>query len=391
MNLPNVKFNISKNGLGLLVANIQKIPGMVLTGATVAGASNVTVGQSYQIFSLDEAVNMGIAETGTNDFAYKQIADFYTKAGKGAELWFMLATASTTMEDMADLTKSYAKKLLADASGKIRILGFAKKSGTTETITNGLDADVHLAVAKAQALCQDYANRYFPVRAVISGNKFSGTVADLKDYSTTEFNKVSILLANNDGSKEASIGMLLGRLASIPTQRKISRVKDGAIEAFTGYFTNGETVESLDTAWDAISNKNYIFLRSFANRSGYYFTGDQTLTLPTDDFNSLARGLVMDEAVLLAYDTLIEELSEEVPITEAGTIHPAIIKGWQNKVERQIENLMVLQGKLSGVKAVIDPNQNVLVTNNINIDLQLLPVGYSDYITVNIGFTTTLE
>ena len=77
MSLPNIQFNISSNGLGLLQSDIQKIPGLVLTGATVAGANKVTVGNSYQIFSLDEAVNLGIEETGTNAFAYKHIAAFY--------------------------------------------------------------------------------------------------------------------------------------------------------------------------------------------------------------------------------------------------------------------------------------------------------------------------
>ncbi len=99
----------------------------------------------------------------------------------------------------------------------------------------------------------------------------------------------------------------------------------------------------------------------------------------------------MDEAVLIAYDTLVDELSDEIPVTDAGKIHPVTIKSWQNSIERQIDGLMVENGKLSGVKAFIDENQNVLVTNNLDISLQLLPVGYSDYITVNIGFTTNLE
>jgi len=391
MSLPNVQFNISSNGLELSQADIQKIPGFVLTGVTVAGANKVTVGTSYQIFSLDEAINLGITEGGTNDFAYKQIAAFYAEAKKGAELWFMLVASTITLTDQADITKAYAKKLLSDAQGKIRILGLLKKSGTGETITEGLDADVHTAVVKAQALAQDFADRYFPVRVIISGNKFDGTVANLKDYATTNYNKVSILIANTDGSKEASIGLALGRMANIPTQRKLSRVKDGAIEPFAAYFTNGEAVSTLDTAWNAIDAKNYIFMRSFANLSGFYFTGDKTLTLPTDDFNSLARGLVMDEAVITAYTTLVQELSDEIPVTEAGTIHPAIIKAWQNGIESQIKSNMVEAGKLSGVKAFIDENQNVSQTNNVNVALQLLPVGYSDFITVNIGFTTTLE
>lgn len=391
MALPNIKFNINRQGLGQLQSDVQKTPGLVLTGVTVAGASKVTVGVSYQIFSLEEAIALGIEETGGNAFAHAQIKAFYEKALRGAELWFMLTIATVTMEMMADVTEAFAKKLLADAQGKIRVLGLCKKSSTTESITFGLDADVDLAVNKAQALALEYADKYNPVRILVSGNKFTGLVADLKDYTETALNKVGILLANTDGSKEAAIGMAIGRLASVPTQRKLSRVKDGAVEPFEAYFTNGAKVATLDTAWDAIDEKGYIFLRSFANRSGFYFTSDKTLTATTDDFNSLARGLVMDEAVLIAYNVLVEELSDEVPVTTAGTIQPAIIKTWQNNIERQINGLMVQTGKLSAVRAYIDENQNVLQDNNVTIQMQLLPVGYADFITVNIGFTTILE
>ena len=391
MELPTIVFDIASDGLDQLQSDVQKIPGFVLTGVTVAGANKVTVGTSYAIYSLDEAIALGIEETGTNAYAYKQIKSFYDMAGSGAKLWFMVVVAATTLEQMASLTGTFAKKLLADAKGEIRILGFAKKSGTTETITNGLDADAGLAAIAANALANDYASRYNPFRCIIAGNKFSGTVADLKDYRTTTLNRTSIFIGNTDGTKDANIGLLLGRLASIPTQRKIQRVKDGPVENLAAYFTNGEVVESLETAWPTISQNNYIFLKSFAGRSGYYFSTDPTLTAATDDFKTLSRGLVMDEAVILAYNTLVEELSDEVPVTAAGTIHPAIIKSWQNNVDKQIRDNMVTPGKLSDVKIYINSKQNILSTGKLNIQIQLLPVGYAEYITVNIGFTTAIE
>ena len=81
MSLGNVIFNINSQGLGKATANILKVPAMVLTGVTVAGATNVVTGTSYQIFSKDEAINMGITATGSNAFAFKQISDFYDGAG----------------------------------------------------------------------------------------------------------------------------------------------------------------------------------------------------------------------------------------------------------------------------------------------------------------------
>lgn len=388
MALPKITFNIATEGLGRLSDAIQKIPGLVLTGATVT--DKVTLGQSYQIFSLKAAEDLGIEETGVNAFAYKHIAKFYSEAGQGAPLWFMLVSDATTMTQMADITEPYAKKLIEDAKN-IRVLGLLKKATGTETIADGLDEDLVTAVVKAQELAEHFAAKYFPFRVIISGNRFSGNQQDLTDFSTADYRSVNVLIANDDAAPEASIGLNLGRQVAIPSQRRQSRVKDGAIIPLNAYFTNGEKVESLQDSWDAIDEKRFTFFRNFSNRSGYFFTGDKTLVSSADDFSSLAPGFVMDEAVLTAYDVLVDELSDEIPVDATGKIHPAIIKSWQGAIETRITNDMVVTGKISGVAAYIDKDQNVLQTDKISITLKVQPVGYADFIEVNIGFTTNLE
>jgi len=386
--LPNIKFNISTTGLGRLQADVQKIPGLIITGSTVT--DKVTIGKSYQLFSIEEAETLGIDAT-ANPFAYKHITDFYNYSGEGAELWIMLVSDATTMAQMTDKAGVMAPKLIQDAGGKIRVLGVVKKSTGLETSANGVDADVDAAVLKTQDLAEYFADKYFPFRAIISGNNYSGTASDLKDYGTANYNKVSVLLANNDSSKEASIGLALGRLASTPVQRNIGRVKDGAVEEIQAYFTNGQKVESSSTSWEAIHNKGYIFLRNYVGRAGFFFTDDPTLTKTDDDFKSLANGFVMDKAILIAYNALVNELLDEIPVTTQGLIHPAIIKNWQTNVETQIDGLMTSLGELSACKVFIDENQNILSTGVLTVRIALQPVGYAKYITVNIGFTTNID
>ena len=388
MGLPKITFNVAENGLALAGAGVQKVPGLVITGSSVA--DNIQLGESKQIFSLTAAEALGIT-LGDNPLAYKHISNFYREAEEGAELWLMLVSDATTYEDMADLTMSYAKKLIEDAGGRIRILGLLKEAQPTPTIVDGIDEDVNLGVVKLQALAESFASKYMPFRSIISGNSFSGTVADLNDYTEACFDRVAMFIANNDGAREASIGLALGRIAAIPTQRSIARVKDGPIEVLEAYLTDGKTIESYTDAWDAIHDKGYIFLRSFPGRAGYFFTDDPTLVIPTNDFSSLARGMVMDEAVILANNTLTEELSDEVPVNEAGQIHPAIIKSMQGKIENDINQRMVAEGKLSAVRAFIDVNQNVLQSDQIIVQLSLQPVGYAKMIQVNIGFTTNIN
>lgn len=386
--LPNIKFNISTTGLGRLQADIQKIPGLVITGNSVA--NKVTIGKSYQLFSLEEAENLGIDNT-LNPFAYKHVKHFYDYAGEGAEMWIMLVSDATTMAQMADKSGVIATKLIQDAGGKIRVLGIIKESAGTETSGNGLDADVDATVIASQDLADYFAEKYYPFRVIISGNNYTGSATDLKDYSTTSYNRVSIFLANTDGSKEASIGLALARLASIPVQRNIGRVKDGSVEDIQAYFTNGEKVESNSTSWESIHNKSYIILRNYVGRAGFFFSDDPTLTKANDDFKSLANGFVMDKAILIAYNTLVNELLDEVPVTTSGMIHPAIIKNWQTNVESQLNGLMTSPGELSGCQVFIDENQNILTTGVLNVKIALQPVGYAKYITVNIGFTTNIE
>ncbi|MEC3875937.1 DUF2586 family protein [Chryseobacterium salviniae] len=388
MGLPNISFIIATSGLGLLTADIQKVPGLVITGNTVA--DKITIGESKQIFSLQDAENNGIT-VADNPFAYKHVKAFYDYAGTNAELWIMLASDATTMSAMADKTGNIAKKLINDAGGRIRVLGLIKESEGTETTANGLDADVDLAAVKLQALADEFTGKYFPFRGIISGNNFTGTVADLKDYTTTTHNRVSILLANTDGEKEASIGLALGRLASIPVQRKLHKVRDGAVENFNAYFTNGEKVESLTSSWDTIADKNYIFLRNFVGKAGFYFTSDPTLTGDSDDFNTLSNGFVMDKAIIIAYNVLVENLGDEIPVTDSGTIHPAIIKSWQTAVESNINGNMTNLGELSNCRCYIDETHDVLNTGTMEVEIQLLPVGYAEFITVKIGFTTSIQ
>lgn len=388
MGLPKISFIISSAGLSLVTADIKKVPGLVVTGSTVAG--KITIGESKQFFSLTDAQAAGITEA-ENPFAYKHVKDFYDYAGVGAELWLMLVSDATTMTVSADKDEAKAAKLLNDAGGRIRVLGIVKKSTGSETITNGLDADVTTAVVKAQALAEQFAEKYYPVRVLLSGNKFNGTAQNLKDYKTSNFNKVSLLLGNIDGTADASIGLALGRLASIPVQRNIARVQDGPVESLAAYFTNGAKTETLSTSWDDIHDKGYIFLRNYVGKAGFYFTDDPTLTAVSDDFKNLANGFVMDKLMLIAYNTLIEKLDAEIPVTEAGTIHPAIIKSWQNDIETAVNTLMTAQGELSNFKAYIDENQNVLSSNKLEVRLSPQPVGYAKNIDVYIGFTTKIS
>lgn len=386
--LPRVKIAVIGDQLGQVQGTDDGVAAMVLTGVNVAGGASTNT--SYQLFSLKDAEDLGIEAIGGNAYPYKQIKRFYDKAGNGAVLWIMLVATTVSMADMADKNEAYAKKLLDDAKGAVRLLGLSRKSATGVTIEDGLDQDVKQAQINAQELAKDYVEKYKDFSVVIDGKDFNGTVADLANYHESDKEFVSILIANSDGSKNADVGLFLGTLANDPVQRSPARVRSGALPIALAYLTDGSAIEDYEDAWDTIHNLGYIFLRSFVGRAGYFWTAAPTTTLGSSDFNSIPRVRAIYKARRVAYNVLVNELNEEVPLQADGTIAPAFVKSYEAAIDTAIATTMVSNGELSNAKATLPASQNVLGTNTVSASLKVQPVGYAEYIDVDLSFAISL-
>lgn len=386
MALPGVSINLGNGNLGQTTPTRDSICGLIVTGTAVSGSYKLELNKTYLLFSLEDAENLGIKNTGSNLFAHWQIREFYDKAGTGALLYLMAVASTVTMEDMLDKDGDYAPVLLDEAKGTIRKLGVSRKSASGVTIAGGLDEDVDKAMIKGQALAEKYADQFQPFRFIVDGKDFNGVASDLKDYSRSEYNRGAILLGTTDTSKNAAVGFTLGVLASLPVQRKLSRVRNGNVGPSQAYFTDTTATESHRNSWETIHYSKYIFFRDFVGRGGYYFNGDNVCTSASDDYNTLSRGFVIDKASVLSYQVFVNEIGEEIEVNDNGEIEPAIIKSLQGDVEATINQQMVANGELTSVTAYIDPAQNVLSTNKIKVTISVRPVGYADNIEVTLGF-----
>lgn len=389
--LPKVSININNDRLGQTNQTEDTIAGIIITGSTVAGAGNISVGVPQQLFSLEGAQAIGITETGTNAFAYGQIKAFYNQAKKGAELWIMLVTATTKMSEMVDKDGVFAPTLLNAAKGRVRTLAVSQKAATGVIVANGLDEDVDATTIAAQALATKFADNYKPLRVIVDGKNYSGLVADLKDYKLTSLNRVAILIGTDTVGKNAAIGLITGRIAANPVQRSVGRVKDGNLGIAEAYLTDESPVLEAEDAWDAIHNKGYIFFRTIPGQAGFFFTGDATLTENEDDLNSLKRVATIDKASLIALNVFSDNILDEIPLEASGKVSPALIANWKADIENNIDLQMTNNGEISGVRANIPSDQDILGTNELKVALDIQPVGYSEYITIDLGFVTTLQ
>jgi hypothetical protein len=398
--LPRVKISFENGALGSVAPSADGVVGLVATGVTVATEGGLQLAAPYVLRKLDDLVALGVtgADNDANAFLYRHVKEFYDEAGEGAELWLMCFPNTVLPSMMVDRTQEYAKKLILAAQGRLRAIGVAfNPSGNySPTVTNGLDSDVPAAMLNAQALAEWATDSlYAPLFVLLEARGFNGNVTELRDLSTYSYNRVGVLLGDTvKNSSGAATGLLLGRIAYIPVQRSIGRVRSLAIKALTAYILD-RTAEIADTV--SIHDKGYITFRTFTGKAGYFFSDDSLATAVADDYRSIARRRTIDKAYRIAYLTLLEFLNDEVPITNAGELVPAMAKSWEAEVETAIINQMTAEGNLgvdptdpsdNGVECFIDYAQKVVSTNKIEISLKVKPFGYAKYIDVKLGFIT---
>jgi len=395
--LPRVKIYFENGALGSSTPSDDAVVGLLASGVAVTG--KFVPGTSYLITSPDGLTKLGItsAVNDVNALIFKTVDEFYTEAPIGTKLWILAAVNTLSMSDLVDSTKTYAKTLINAANGAINFIMVAKSDAIAyvPVVTTGMDSDVALAITNAQALGEwATETKYAPLFTILPGRHYTGTASALTDLALAANNRVCVIIGDTvSGSKDASVGLMAGRIAAIPVQRSIARVKTGAIPV-NSMFIGAIAAELGDP--DIINDKGYVTFRTFVGKAGYYFTDDKLATDPTDDYALIPRRRVIDKAYRIGYKTMVNELSNEVPVTDSGSIPAPIVKSIQNAVEVAIEtnmngNLGVDPGnpKDTGVQCFIDASQNIVSSSTLIASLKVKPFGYSKYIDLYLGFKTT--
>jgi hypothetical protein len=101
----------------------------------------------------------------------------------------------------------------------------------------------------------------------------------------------------------------------------------------------------------------------------------------------LARGRVVDKAHILAYTTFVQVVDDEVPVNTDGTLDAGFCKWLSQQITNLVNNTMTANREISSIRCYIDPNQNILSTNRLQVVLSIIPVGYATDIRIELGFS----
>ena len=362
--------------------------------ALVCGAAAVTkkleLGKAYTLHSFDELAALGVTAE-NNPRLYKHVQDFYTETEEGTKLVIYPVDKAKTFAELCDKDTGVIKELIMAENGALRGIFLAGDGREATVTTNGLDNDLFTALPKAQQLAEwATVSLYAPLFIILEGRGYKGGV--VKDLHKEAYNRVGVLIGDTvKASEGAAVGLMAGRLATLPVQRNIARVKNGALKPIA-MFLGEKPVEENASAVSDLYDAGYITPRKYVGKTGYFFTDDRLACEQTDDYAHITARRTIDKAYRIAYTALLDLMMDELAVNDDGTLRHGIIMAWQQMMENAVNRAMTAAGELSadengaGCKAYIDPKQDVLSTSKIELVLKVRPFGYARYVDVKLGF-----
>lgn len=392
MPLPNVNVQVIGGGLGQVEPNQDGVAWLIVGGVSTPSWDENKINL---ITSLQEAEDvLGITKT-NNPLAYAHIHDFYALAGNGTKFYLtLLANEWLSHYSNAGALLDSLKDQIPE---EVRLVGISPADGQA-AMTMGIRQSVINFISTANNFAQERSLAYKPTSVILDGFSIDMSESSYRSlkgagemkYVSVVLSHTSALLDNNidfNHDLNACVGLVLGKLAKTPVQRNIGRVRDGDVMSSVAYL-NTDLIEVVpNTKLQELHDKGYIFLRKHTGLAGYYFNDDTTCTPATSDFNSIARVRVIEKARRIVRTVLLPYLLDEVEIDpETGRLSASFVKEMQATVENALDLQMTANNEIVSNRCTIDPRQNVLATNRIDVLVKLIPFGYAKQIEVTLSF-----
>lgn len=383
---PNVNITLGNGNLGRSAATDDGVAALLLTGAAVSG--KLELNKHYQLSGTADLVALGVTSD-NNPLVYKEVTAFYEQTGDGAELHLLVVAEATTLTQMCDSAADSPLCKLIDASGgRVRLVGVNKIPPTEydADTTQGIDKDAITAAEKAQAVIESYAaGKVNPFRMLMPAPAFDAEVDSLFKPRESSTNAVCYVLASDDAVKHtAAIGRVLGRAASLSVHQSIGRVRSGSIGTEM-YLTDGQSYIDADGLADSLHDAGYIIPVAYPRKNGAYLNGDPAAAPVTDDYAQLRYGRTVDKARIIVYDTLIDEILDDVDTDSDGDLSA----GQRTSYEGMIENAVLTQmnGEITSFAVSIPEGQNILTSETIRVVCRIQPKGVVETFEVTLEFT----
>jgi hypothetical protein len=363
--LNDVTFIQYEGGLARTLTGEDYVSGLV--AATASQPSGFASDNTQVFFTLLEAEAAGITAAAFPAVHY-HIAQYFAANPQG-ELQVLLAS-TVTPADIATLQLA--------AEGRIRQVAFidigdfaTATVSALQTVADGLKAD-HMGLS-----------------ILLAADFTDFTLSTLPSLTTLSAPNVSVVIGMDAASPYSGIGATLGIVSLSSVSECIAWLKKFNVVKGTDFqtlaFATGEQYKSVSPAQlSAVKTKGYIFLRKYMGYDGSFHSDSNTATAQTSDFATIENVRTIEKAERSIRAALLPELGAPLK-TKGGKLALETLTKFELLVKNRLEQ-MANADEVSEFSIFIDPNQNVLSTSELRIQVGITPLGVARQIVVGIGF-----
>ena len=437
-----VKFKVISGDLAVPVSADAGSAGLIITGTgtnfakiTIANGFSADVFELSKLQDLDTKCGINKDTTGVNKHIYDKVKEYFDQS-PGSALFLQVVDNSVKMPAMVDKDGVVIKNLVSKSKnlqtvgvfrlpalnndGKLVTGKGSAAAALADTISNGIAKECYDSITKAQAAGEHYADTLDqPLIFILGGHFYTGDHTQLYDFSQrgVKYGRVSVVLTSKDEPTEVTlrdtsgdtvhkvnygnpiVGAVLGKVMSVDPATNIGERVVGVRQSgdpdptkvyLEGTYLGKEKTIEVPFDYDPITVKKYIIAVNVNRLNGVFFNNDNSLGGLDDDYRSIKRQRVMDLARQLVYDTYVRDINGKLDLAPDGTISPAALTYYTTKLENTLNENLIEQGQAVGYDIVIDPNQNVLLTENLEIGLSIQPYANVGKITVTMQYKQSL-
>jgi hypothetical protein len=407
--LSNVSI-IKRNGAlgGIPVSNDGE--SLLIISSANIGATPQTY-SSFDDFVNDYPILQNFDDQNKTIFTY-HVRRYFEQTSQKLHLMIVSGLIhNSSLFDTSSPEYTSVKNYIVSQNGAIKLVAVALNPSYIPILSNGVEDTLVNGIAKAQALVNNLANDGYYINILLEGRGVdisSNTLINLRGINAPNVSVIAFRDANYSASRMlyyfaagfiethpnnyTEIGMALGVLANRSVEENIGEVAKGALPAMGSVAIGTTLIKNISkTKLNELADKGFIFARQHVGLTGFYLSDDPTCTVITDDFAWITRNRVINKACIITRRVFTQKLLGKVLTDpDTGKLSTITIKSYEADIENAINNEMVTLGQCQAVDAIIDPNQDVLTTNSIEIQLRILPFGHARYITVKVGFTKVI-
>lgn len=384
MALPNISTIFTDDNLGRVTLGNDAIAGLLFYGTKPA---EFGTDDQKQIFSIEEAEDLGIT-VASYALEHYQISEVFRAANASIPLFVRFQTPPGS----GGYTFDEVVTMQNEADGEIRLLGvFISDADVSSPL-------VSLLQSQADAL----NDQNTPVFIFLAANVSDYTA--LPDFSAAEYTDVAVVVAGSgrgtgydlslsEGYSVAALGALIGSHAKISVAEGVQYVSRfstlAGSELDTIALADGTPLKSLTkAALTALSNKHYILLIKHVGTPGSYWGIGYTCQ-GDGDYTEVRLRRTAHKAKREVTIALTPKIGAPIKLSASGKIDENTASALESIAKRPLQ-IMQNNNEISAHRVFINRAQDILATDKLQVQVQIVPIGASNFIELTIGYAASV-